>query len=87
MSQGIISGSDNDFISERINETLDEAYSRSLSRWVKSGLAEKAAQGHAIGRSPLGYRNEKSPSGRGAHHVIDPKTMPVLMHVLKGCIG
>ncbi len=84
VSQGIISGSDRDFLSERINETLDEAYSRSLSRWVTSGLAEKAAQGHSIGRSPLGYRNEKSPSGRGAHQVIDPKTMPVLVAVLKG---
>ena len=84
VSQGIIRGSDRDFLSERINETLDEAYSRSLSRWVTSGLAEKAAHGHAIGRPALVYRNEKSPSGRGAHHVIDPKTMPVLMNVLKG---
>ena len=32
VSQGIISGSDRDFVSERINETLDEAYSRNLSR-------------------------------------------------------
>ena len=84
VSQGIISGSDKDFLSERINETLDENYSRSLSRWVTSGLAEKAAQGHSIGSSPLGYRNEKSPSGRGAHQVTDPKTMPVLVAVLKG---
>jgi hypothetical protein len=53
VSQGIIIGSDRDFLSERINETLDEAYSRSLSRWVTSGLAEKAAQGHSIGRSPF----------------------------------
>lgn len=41
VSQGIISGSDRDFLSERINETLDEAYSRGLSRYVKAGLAEK----------------------------------------------
>ena len=34
VSQGIISGSDRDFINERINETLDEAYSRNLSRYV-----------------------------------------------------
>ncbi len=32
VSQGIISGSDRDFLSERINETLDGAYSRNLSR-------------------------------------------------------
>ena len=84
VSQGIISGSDRDFLSERINETLDEAYSRNLSRYVRAGLAEKATQGHAIGRPPLGYRNEKSTSGQGAHHVIDPKTMPVLLAVLEG---
>ncbi len=84
VSQGIISGSDRDFLSERINETLDEAYSRGLSRYVRAGFAEKAAQGHGIGRPPLGYRNEKSPSGRGAHHVIDPKTQPVLLAALTG---
>ena len=53
VSQGIISGSDRDFLSERINETLDEQYSRNLSRYVRSGFAEKAAQGHAVGRPPL----------------------------------
>ena len=84
VSQGIISGSDRDFLSERINETLDEAYSRNLSRYVRAGLAEKATQGHAIGRPPLGYRNEKSTSGRGAHHVIDSQSQPVLLAVLKG---
>lgn len=84
VSQGIISGSDRDFLSERINETLDEAYSRNLSRWVKEGLAEKAAQGHGIGRPPLGYRNEKSSSGRGAHHVIDSETQPALLAALNG---
>ena len=84
VSQGIISGSDRDFLSERINETLDEAYSRGLSRYVKAGLAEKAAQGHAIGSAPLGYRNEKSHSGRGAHSVEDPQTMPALLAALGG---
>ena len=84
VSQGIISGSDRDFLSERINETLDEAYSRNLSRYVRAGLAEKATQGHPIGRPPLGYRNEKSTSGRGAHHVIDSQSQQVLLAVLKG---
>ncbi len=84
VSQGIISGNDRDFLSERINETLDEAYSRGLSRYVKAGLAEKAAQGHAIGSAALGYRNEKSPSGRGARLVEDSKTMPALQAVLNG---
>ena len=38
VSQGIISGSDRDFLNERINETLDEVYSRNLSRYISSGL-------------------------------------------------
>ena len=62
VSQGIISGTDRDFLNERINETLDEAYSRNLSRYVRSGFAEKASQGHSVGRPPLGYRNENPPA-------------------------
>jgi DNA invertase Pin-like site-specific DNA recombinase len=84
VSQGIISGSDRDFLSERINETLDEQYSRNLSRYVKAGFAEKAAQGRAIGKPPLGYCTEKSHSGRGAWCVPDPDTMPTLLAVLRG---
>ena len=38
VSQGIISGSDKDFLSERINETLDEQYSRNLSRYVSAAI-------------------------------------------------
>ena len=67
--------------------TWTSAYSRGLSRFVTSGLAEKASQGHAIGRPPLGYRTEKSPSGRGAHHVTDTKTMPALQALLKGYVS
>ena len=52
VSQGIISGSDRDFLSERINETLDEQYSRNLSRYVSSGLAEKVGHGLAVGPPP-----------------------------------
>ncbi|MBI4235863.1 MAG: recombinase family protein [Chloroflexi bacterium] len=74
VSQGIVSGSDRDFLAERINETLDEAYSRNLSRYVRAGFAEKFARGHAIGKPPLGYRTEKSPSGRGAWAVPDDRT-------------
>jgi len=83
VSQGIISGSDRDFLAERINETLDEQYSRNLSRYVSAGLYEKASLGHAIGRAPLGYRQEKSPSGRGARIVPDERTMPVLTELLR----
>ena len=52
VSQGIISGTDRDFLAERINETLDEAYSRNLSQYVQAGFAEKAAKGHSIGPPP-----------------------------------
>ena len=45
VSQGIISGSDKDFLSERINETLDEQFSRNLSRYVSAAMAEKSSQG------------------------------------------
>lgn len=84
VSQGIISGSDRDFLSERINETLDEQYSRNLSRYVSAGLAQKASLGHAIGHAPLGYRQEKHASGRGAWVVPDGGAMPALTHLLKG---
>ncbi|MFQ5861430.1 MAG: recombinase family protein [Dehalococcoidia bacterium] len=84
VSQGIISGSERDFITERINETLDEAYSRNLSRYVRAGCAEKAARGHALGRPPLGYRTERSAGGRGAWHAVDDATMPVLLAMLRG---
>ena len=49
VSQGIISGSDRDFMTERLNETLDEQYSRNLSYNVTEGFSAKAAQGYAIG--------------------------------------
>ena len=52
VSQGIISGSDRDFLNERINETLDEQYSRNLSRWIASGLRMKHESGIANGKPP-----------------------------------
>ena len=82
VSQGIISGSDCDFVSERINETLDEQYSRNLSRYICSGLAAKATEGYAIAQAPLGYRQEKHDSGRGAWLIPDNKTMPTLVPLL-----
>ncbi len=73
-----------DFLNERINETIDEQYSRNLSRYIQSGLALKASQGYAIGSAPLGYRTEKHASGRGAWMVPDETTMPALIHLLEG---
>ena len=84
VSQGIISGSDRNFLSERINETLDEAYSRNLSRYVREGKARKADAGHALGHAPLGYRQEKLPSGRGARVVMEEEGMKALLALLRG---
>jgi len=84
VSQGIISGTDRDFLSERINETLDEQYSRSLSRYVSSGMAEKAAHGYANGLPPLGYKSEIQPGRKGERKVPDPDgTMPSLLELLR----
>lgn len=58
VSQGIISGSDRDFLSERINETLDEQYSRNLSRYVTDALIEKVEHGLYVGPIPFGYKNQ-----------------------------
>ncbi len=82
VSQGILSGSDRDFLSERINETLDEQYSRNLSRYVSEGLREKAEHGLHIGPAPLGYRSELL-SGQPERKVQDPVTMPALLMALR----
>jgi len=82
VSQGIISGSDRDFLSERINETLDEQYSRNLSRYVSAGLAQKAEHGLHTGPAPLGYKSELS-SGKRECKVPDPATMPILLTALR----
>ncbi|MBI4235739.1 MAG: recombinase family protein [Chloroflexi bacterium] len=87
VSQGIISGSDRDFLAERINETLDEAYSRNLSRYVRAGKAEQAAQGIALGHAPLGYRHLTAASGRGARPVPDTETMLTLLALLRGYVS
>ncbi|MCH8191316.1 MAG: recombinase family protein [Chloroflexi bacterium] len=86
VSQGIISGSDRDFLAERINETLDEAYSRNLSRYVAAGLAEKAEHGLHVGPSPLGYKSDLV-AGKRERKVIDPETMPALLMALREYAG
>jgi DNA invertase Pin-like site-specific DNA recombinase len=49
------------FLAESINEMFDEYYLVSLSFWTRSGLAEKARQGHLVGLLPWGYvRDEKT---------------------------
>jgi site-specific DNA recombinase len=82
VSQGIISGSDRDFLSERINETIDEQYSRNLARYVSAGLAEKSQHGYAVGPPPLGYKSEILPGRKGERKVPNPETIPALMLAL-----
>lgn len=82
VSQGIISGTDRDFLAERMNETLDEQYSRNLSRYVSSGMVEKATTGLANGVPPLGYKSELRP-GQPECKVPNPKTMPALLVLLQ----
>jgi DNA invertase Pin-like site-specific DNA recombinase len=82
VSQGIISGSDRDFLSERINETLDEQYSRNLSRYISGGLAEKVEHGFHAGPPPLGYKSQLG-SNRREQKVPDPVTMPSLLMALR----
>ncbi len=43
------------FLAESIHEMFDEYYSVSLSFWTRSGLKEKARQGHLVGTLPWGY--------------------------------
>jgi len=83
VSQGIISGSDRDFLSERINETLDEQYSRTLSRYVSEGLERKVEDDKLhVGPAPLGYKSELK-SGQPERKVPDPATMPALLMALR----
>src|SRR5436309_2623680 len=44
------------FLAESIHEMFDEYYSVSLSFWTRTGLREKARQGHLVGSLPWGYR-------------------------------
>ena len=83
VSQGIVSGTDRDFLNERINETLDEQYSRNLSRYVASGMAEKAAHGFSNGIPPLGYKSEIQSGRKGERKVPDSETMPILLMLLQ----
>src|ERR1700733_6711148 len=55
------------FLSESIHEMFDEYYSVSLSFWTRSGLKEKARQGHLVGSLPWGY-------------VRDPDTKLAILH-------
>ena len=62
------------FLAESIHEMFDEYYSVSLSFWTKSGLREKARQGHLVGTLPWGYRRDPD-TGLA---VPDPEKAPLV---------
>jgi site-specific DNA recombinase len=63
------------FLAESIHEMFDEYYSVSLSFWTRSGLREKARQGHLVGSLPWGY--VRDPSTKIA--VPDPVRAPLVL--------
>ena len=82
VTQGIISGNGRDFLSERINETIDEQYSRNLSRYVSAGLVEQSRHGFAVGSPPFGYMSEALTGRKGEREVPNPETTPGLIQAL-----
>jgi DNA invertase Pin-like site-specific DNA recombinase len=56
------------FLAESIHEMFDEYYSASLSFWTRSGLAEKARQGHLVGSLP---RSASRPAPHAAGRPLD----------------
>ncbi len=67
------------FLAESIHEMFDEYYSVSLSFWVRSGLKEKARQGHLTGTLPWGYMRD--PLSKIA--VPDPKRAPLVQQAFE----
>jgi hypothetical protein len=57
------------FLAESIHEMFDEYYSVSLSFWTRTGLREKARQGHLVGALPWGYHRDPET----ALAVVDPE--------------
>lgn len=64
---------------ESIHEMFDEYYSVSLSFWTRSGLHEKARQGHLVGMLPWGYRRD--PDTKLAVH--DPERAPLVRELFE----
>jgi DNA invertase Pin-like site-specific DNA recombinase len=63
------------FLAESIHEMFDEYYSVSLSFWTRSGLREKARQGHLVGSLPWGY--VRDPATKLA--TPDPERAPLVL--------
>ncbi len=65
------------FLAESIHEMFDEYYSVSLSFWTRSGLKEKARQGHLVGTLPWGYTRDLT-SKLAVH---DPERAPLVLEM------
>ena len=67
------------FLAESIHEMFDEYYSVSLSFWTRSGLREKARQGHLVGSLPWGY--VRDPASKLA--IPDPERSPLVRQMFE----
>jgi site-specific DNA recombinase len=67
------------FLSESIHEMFDEYYSVSLSFWTRTGLREKARQGHLVGALPWGYQRDAN-SGVA---IPDPERAPLVRELFE----
>jgi Recombinase/Recombinase zinc beta ribbon domain len=67
------------FLAESIHEMFDEYYSVSLSFWTRTGLREKARQGHLVGSLPWGYVRDNE-SGAA---VPDPERAPLVRELFE----
>ena len=67
------------FLAESIHEMFDEYYSVSLSFWTRTGLREKARQGHLVGTLPWGYQRDPD-SGIA---VPDPDRAPLVRELFE----
>src|SRR5579884_253894 len=67
------------FLAESIHEMFDEYYSVSLSFWTRTGLREKARQGHLVGTLPWGYSRDPD-SGIA---VPDPERAPLVRELFE----
>src|SRR6266487_800743 len=71
------------FLAESIHEMFDEYYSVSLSFWTRTGLREKARQGHLVGSLPWGYRRDPET----ALAMPDPERAPLVVELFERYAG
>jgi site-specific DNA recombinase len=71
------------FLAESIHEMFDEYYSVSLSFWTRTGLREKARQGHLVGQLPWGYVRDPD----SAIAVPDPERAPLVRELFERYAG